>query len=181
MSHQINTTIGFSRSDRNIKTALKKYFEPGSYDLSYQAILPSPRGLHGEQLMIWRGEHWGSRPFTFDGKIRDNNLKFYTLNGIPLAVYVALAKRLQTSVLVTTASTDDMEWTQIEIHPNGCCRVIYSANETESRGPVPQYIRQFIASHKALCQPESSFALPNGEHECHMKPRVECVGEGVPF
>lgn len=181
MSHKINTTIGFSRANRNIRTALKKYFEAESYDLSYQAIMPPPSGLHGEQLMVWKSEHWGSRPFTFEGKIRNNQLKFYTINGIPWALYAALAKRLQTPLLITTASTDDMEWMQVEVKPDCSLHFIYSANENQSRGRVPPAIREFLAAHLAIsssgnAKPASTPYLP-----ASMEPNPRLMEQEVPF
>lgn len=180
MSHKIKTTLGFSRANRNVRTALKKYFEAGSYDLSYQSIMPPPRGLYGEQLIVWKSQHWGSRPFTFEGKIRDNKLEYYTINGIPWPLYAALAKRLQTPLLITTDSIDDMEWMQVEVQPDGTLHFIYRANEDILRGDVPRSIRGFLATCKAVSDtgepiPEK---VPCGPT---MEPGVHRVEDAVPF
>ena len=181
MSHNINTTIGFAYADRNIKTALKKYFEPGSYDLSYQAIMPPPDGLYGEQLAVWKSEHWGSRPWTFEAAIKDNKLRFYTLNGIPWKVYAALAKRLQVSLLVTTASTDDMEWTQREIRRDGQFYLVYGANEQHSEGPVPARIRELLATYEAISAPQEP--KPEAQPYIHtsVEPNSQLIDQEVPF
>ncbi len=182
MSHRINTTIGFPRSNREIKTALKKYFEPGCYDLNYKAILPPPRGLHGEQLGIWMGANWGSRPFTFEGKIRGNKLEFYTLNGIPAEVYKALAKRVQDYLLITTASWDDMAWAQVEFRANGDSRVIYRASEDEDHiGNVPPSILRDLELHRSMSEQKTDNPEPMAPQAQPTNPSEVHVDEAVPF
>src|SRR5208283_4731754 len=94
MSSETHTIIEFSRCTRSIKEALEPYFKPGSCDLCFKAIIPSPPLCLFDEggLETWKTENWISRPDTVDGCLQDNRYKCKVVDGYPCNIYAALAR-----------------------------------------------------------------------------------------
>ncbi len=130
MSHWIYTTIELSRGKKSLRAKLlprllDPYFETGTCDLSFNAVLPPPPLLEEDELIAWKRVNWLRLPSTVEGEIKDGRYHFATINGYPERMYKVLAKKIAHSFFVTTCSSDYMIWNKAEYRKDGMIRSIY--------------------------------------------------------